>query len=146
MNESNYRELTDFNKAKTVEYMPVICVVFITCLSGTVSNSFAIRYFNAKKNKSTDHFLLLTLSVINLLSCLYMFSIIGVLVHTATFTSDLECKTFSFLCHFFLSSSYFTIFDVSVFRFNKVYLRSTSTRTCAKLSLVFIFISALFVS
>lgn len=145
---SSFKTLEELNDEKARHRLPTVVFLSILIPLGITGNSIVLAVYSQKYRSSTFRTYILTLAVLDLLSCLIgmPFEVVDN-VYPLMFYSEEFCKVGKFFGQILKIGSAFVIFLMAVCRFKKIcrpFSKSISIKMARNLCILSIFVAILF--
>lgn len=132
------RLLEEAHQKKIEEHIPLILFMFLIAVMGIIGNILTIVFYGYKVKKTSTITLIRLLAAEDLIVCFLLFTTIADLFVNIQFTNVVLCRVMYFFDHWFVVSSVFTLWIISIDRYRRMCqpLKSQLTVKTAKIAVV----------
>ncbi|XP_045182074.2 cholecystokinin receptor type A-like [Mercenaria mercenaria] len=114
------RLLQEAHRKKVEEHIPLITVLFIIAFVGIIGNILTIIFYGYRVKMTSTIALIRLLAILDLIVCFLCFTTIADLFVNILFTDEILCKVMYFFDHWFVVSSVFTLWIISIDRYRRM--------------------------
>jgi hypothetical protein len=112
--------LQDAHQRIVREHIPLIVFLFIMSVLGIIGNILTIIFYGYRVKMTSTITLIRLLAIEDLIVCFLMFTTIADLFVNILFTDSIVCKVMYFFDHWFVVSSVFTLWIISIDRYRRM--------------------------
>lgn len=112
--------LEQLNREKAIQYLPAIVFAVLVILFGILGNSLSLLFYGFKVTRTATTFLITTLSLTDLVTCVVLVGEVIELCYSVDFRSVAGCKILYFLNHWLVITSGLMLLVISVDRFRRI--------------------------